>query len=1010
MGELLNFSVYNPAILDDDDFLAGFVARSKELAALMAELHRHDANGLARHQLVIGQRGMGKTSLLRRLALGVEAEPGLASVLLPLTFREEQYNVIHLRQLWNNCLDALGDYFERKGEPLLAAEVDRDIARLPPITADKDGDAALAVIKNWGRRTGKRLLVFLDNIDFILDSLEETQSWRLRNVLQEPGGIVVVGAAAGFVEATADPGQPFYDFFHVTVLEKLGYDETAASLRAFARLRGTEGVKVLHVLDRDPARIRTLYDLTGGNPRTLAILYMLLELHIDEDVMGDLERLLDQVTVLYKARVEDLAPQARSVLDAVALNWDPVTAARAAEVTGLETTSISSQLVRLQKLGLVEKVSLSTASADGYQIGERFFNIWYLMRHGPRRQRTRLRWLTEFLRALYSPAERVSAARNYLNHRAEDHQAAAMIGFAMADAVDCPLQREALIHHATRLLEIDCQQTRQAVESIVDLGDLHASTHEMAAIERLVLECPRDWGTVKPTEFWKLLGGSASVSRKDKSRIADALAALSLIQVDGLVKIFTEEEINFSRLFGLPSAWQSFRGVIRSGLATSPDDIHGMLVAASSLGLPAILPIAARFRFDPIEWTDEEKQELGRLADSLMASPETESAAWTGNFWSGIGHIFALHLGRFEHSAQAYRKAVELDPGNGTLWDILGFVYNGPLGRYGDAEAAYRRAAELEPENALRWNDLGNLLAYRLGRYEDAEQDFRRAVKIDPKLTSAWLGLGSLLWLNLGRYEEAEQAFRRALELEPGNARAWKMLGNVLRLYLARYDEGEQAYRRAIELDPKLAAAWSGLGSVLVDHLGRPVEAAAAYRKAIELDPEEVSYPCNLAYLHLGQGAFADAEPFLHQSLEKLPPHGGALLRAFAALATDNFGDGSAALGEALGSGHAELFTSYFDDVLRVLRLAAARGYGDKLLAWLDEAGLADRYWPLRSAYEAYLHGERKLRDVNPEVGSAARRIHRWLAGACESGKPASATPPGRKRAGRSVARKGKPK
>jgi len=43
------------------------------------------------------------------------------------------------------------------------------------------------------------------------------------------------------------------------------------------------------------------------------------------DVLSDLKRLLDQVSVLYKARVEDLAPQARVVLDAVALARDPVT-------------------------------------------------------------------------------------------------------------------------------------------------------------------------------------------------------------------------------------------------------------------------------------------------------------------------------------------------------------------------------------------------------------------------------------------------------------------------------------------------------------------------------------------------------------------------------------------------------------------------------------------------------------------------------------------------------------
>ena len=71
MGKLLNLAVYNPAILDDANFLAGFVARQDLAASLLARLGEITPRGQARHHLILGQRGMGKTSLLRRLALGV---------------------------------------------------------------------------------------------------------------------------------------------------------------------------------------------------------------------------------------------------------------------------------------------------------------------------------------------------------------------------------------------------------------------------------------------------------------------------------------------------------------------------------------------------------------------------------------------------------------------------------------------------------------------------------------------------------------------------------------------------------------------------------------------------------------------------------------------------------------------------------------------------------------------------------------------------------------------------
>jgi hypothetical protein len=402
MGKLLNLAVYNPAILSDDDFLEGFVARGDLTERLLNRLREITPKNVARHLLLIGQRGMGKTGMLRRLALGVAEDTKLSEILLPLTFREEQYNVHNLHVFWCNCLDALGDYLEKGGRHDLAVQLDLDVARLESKGGDPDGNAACALFKEWCAKEGKRPLLFLDNIDLVLGGLKEQQQWGLRRILQERSGVVIVGASSGFLEAVTRVDAPFYEFFQVHLLERLSRTELLSCLRRIAVKRGDAGKKVINVLDSDPARIHTLYDLTGGDPRTLVLLYLLLEMNAEGDVMDDLERLLDQATPRYKARVEDLAPQTRVVLDAVALAWNPVTVAQVSADTGLESTSISSQFDRLQKMGILEKVTLSTPAPVGYQLSERFFNIWYLMRNASRRLRNRLRWLTEFLRRIYT--------------------------------------------------------------------------------------------------------------------------------------------------------------------------------------------------------------------------------------------------------------------------------------------------------------------------------------------------------------------------------------------------------------------------------------------------------------------------------------------------------------------------------------------------------------------------------------------------------------------------------
>lgn len=796
MSDLLQLAVYNPAILKDSDFLAGFVARREAAEDIVKRLHEITPRSLARHRLILGQRGMGKTSLLRRIALGIRDDEVLSKRLLPLTFREEQYNVHNLHTFWCNCLDALGDHFERREQHDRAVELDRQVAGLNRArtgpAGDDEADAALAALKQWGKREGKRILLLIDNIDLILDGLTR-QHWALRRTLQEAGGIIVIGAATAYLEATADPKGAFYDFFQVTPLERLSQDELLACLRRLAAARGDSGRKVLHILDTDPGRIRTLHDLTGGNLRTLVLLYLLMERDVDDDVMRDLERLLDEVTVLYKARVEDLAPQARVVLDAAALNWNPVTAAELAGITGMETSAVSTQLDRLARNGIVEKTSVSTSARAAYQLGERFFNIWYLMRHGPRRQRTRLRWLTGFLRGFYSPQQLTAKAMSLLRRRGGGDQTLGHYCLALGDAVDDENLRNLLGQEARRGLERLAAQQGKRLEDILD---------------------PQELPTPK-----------------------------------------------------------------------------------------------------------------------------------TAREWFGMG--FSLH--------------VDFD-------------------RYEEAEAAYRRAIELDPNYTAPWNCLGILMYYDLKRYEEAESAYRQAIQLDSKDAFPWIGLGNLLQHQLSRHDEAESAYRQSIKLDPNIAPPWYGLGNLLQQRLNRYGEAEAAYRQAIQLDPKRDYYWSKLGDLLEEHLGRTAEAIQAYRKCLELDPDDIGVVTKLAYLLLGSGSGEEAEQFFQLALSKLPSHGAATLRAYAALTRDNFGEATDALQNGLENKGQELHSSNFDGVLRVLRLAATKNYGDKLLAWLDESGLADRYWPLRVAFDAYLHGEARLGDVNPEVGNAARCIYQSLA------------------------------
>jgi hypothetical protein len=401
MTAVADSAIYNTTPLDDDTFLGRFVARGDLAAFLLDQLRTTPADAPAEHHLIVGLRGMGKTSLLRRIAIGVTRDEALAARFAPLTFREEQYNVLTLDAFWRNCGESLAEWCERRGLAADAEQLDRCVESAEWRDADTSREAFLAACERLGRRP----VLLVDNLDLILDALSEQENWALRRVLQAPGGPALYGAATHVLRQAGDRRSAFYEFFRPHTLEALSQAEVIHCMLALADSRGAAGDPVRAIVAREPERLKTLHALTGGNPRVLALIYRLLETSDGQTVFQDLEALLDQVTPLYKARVEEHQTKLpRAVIDAIALNWNPITARDLAAATATPVTTISSQIARLERDGLIEAVETSGARA-GYQLTERLFNIWYLMRHGARRARNRVRWLTEFLLGYYSCRE-----------------------------------------------------------------------------------------------------------------------------------------------------------------------------------------------------------------------------------------------------------------------------------------------------------------------------------------------------------------------------------------------------------------------------------------------------------------------------------------------------------------------------------------------------------------------------------------------------------------------------
>lgn len=114
-----------------------------------------------------------------------------------------------------------------------------------------------------------------------------------------------------------------------------------------------------------PGRIEALFELTGGNPRALGLIFKLLQQGPNSRAVEDFERLMDVSTPYYKARFEDLSEQAQVVMHTLAVRGQAFgeggglrfghTAAEIGTHAGLPTNTVSAQLDILEREGLVEK-------------------------------------------------------------------------------------------------------------------------------------------------------------------------------------------------------------------------------------------------------------------------------------------------------------------------------------------------------------------------------------------------------------------------------------------------------------------------------------------------------------------------------------------------------------------------------------------------------------------------------------------------------------------------------
>jgi tetratricopeptide (TPR) repeat protein len=840
---------YNPGFTPDEELLHAFVVRDHDLSLLLDVIVENTTAPANRHVLVIGPRGLGKTTLARAVAATIRLRSELSNSWYPIVYGEESYNITSTGEFWLECLYHLQKQEENE-------ELERAYYELRTELQDRAlQERCLRAITDFSGRSGRKILVFVENLNSIFDDqINESQAWSIRHTLQNCREVMLFATATTYFDQIGNSENALFEQFKIHYLTPLNHKDCR---RLWIHVLGQE------ISEKE---IRPIQILTGGNPRLVRIWAEFAADKSFRDAVAKLSHIVDEYTDYFRGQLEALPTLERKVFVSVLELWDPSSTKEIAELARISINSTSSLLSRLEKRGAILR---SSSAPPRWHAAERLFNIYYLMRRRGTAS-SRVQALVKFMTVYYRGDRLVERATELARE---------------ACSLEPELRQD---HYAAfaQLLERFDPHARKTVFELVPTEFLNAA--DLPDGVKAMQEAARHSALEMASDKRKSASGRAILhslrsARKlaEAGRFADAEKRLQAAS--------RKYGQDFSLLYVLATM-----SLIQNKLEDAERHARAA-VAADSLAADGWILLGRVLR----NKKDKLSEAIDAFRKAVALRPENAET------WEALGETLGTTRARIAEAWTSLRKATKLAPARPSAWMQLGQLLDNQA-RYREAEVALKKAVSLEGAGANEWGFFGDYILRRKHDLTLAEHAFREVVRLAPKTVKGRLRLATVLGhfrereeetravyaeaLKLssdnnvealiqysghlkrsGESAEAERLLRQATAAAPNDPDAWSALAELFVEEHRPVAEVEETLRRAVRVAPNPSRYWEKLAKFLSTHSNRDVEVEEAFKSAVAATPEACGPLHSLGAYYAGKGRNEDAQTVFRSAIDANP-------------------------------------------------------------------------------------------------------------------------------------------